>query len=557
MSLTIKTKLIVAFLMLITLSGTIFYVADKNSSELNSQLSQIVNNKAQRLIYVGRISTDMQYIAARVREVVLSDDKSFIEENLDLVEKKQQLVDKNLAELQALTGSESAELIDEFISLREKHTRIANRIVALKLNLTDSTDLLASKVIMVECRPIVIEFGIMLDKLVRLNEDGMKQTAKEADLLYAEMRFNMITMLVLSISCALAVAGWIIFTIAKSLAKASEAIKTIAGGDLTVEIEVDSKDEIGELLMHLKKMVRKLKEVISSVTSAADNLSSSSQQMSGSSQQMSEGATTQAASAEEVSTSMEEMAANIQQNTDNAQQTEKIALQAAVDIQEGSRAVNQTVESMKKIAEKVTIIGEIARQTNLLALNAAVEAARAGEHGKGFAVVAAEVRRLAERSQLAANEINELSSSSVAIADKSGKLLEQIVPNIQKTARLVQEITAASQEQNAGAGQVNGAILQLNQIIQQNAASAEEMASGSEELYAQADQLKDTVSFFNIGQHTHFGHSNRGNAKRKHIPVVQLKGVPAFAKVDTAKTGLQAGFKANDSTDNEFEMYSY
>jgi methyl-accepting chemotaxis protein len=260
---------------------------------------------------------------------------------------------------------------------------------------------------------------------------------------------------------------------------------------------------------------------------------------------------------------MEEMASNIGQNTDNAQQTEKIALQAAEDIREGSIAVNQTVDSMKTIAEKITIIGEIARQTNLLALNAAVEAARAGEHGKGFAVVAAEVRKLAERSQIAATEIDALSKSSVTIAEKSGKLLEGIVPNIQKTSKLVQEIAASSMEQNAGAEQVNGAIQQLSQVIQQNAAASEEMATSSEELSSQAEQLKDTISFFKIDTHSR----NRKNSPSVAKPTTTFTGVKLSKKSKAAGNVLQHHAKhtsngnginlnmSSDSLDEEYEKY--
>ena len=195
---------------------------------------------------------------------------------------------------------------------------------------------------------------------------------------------------------------------------------------------------------------------------------------------------------------MEQMASNIKQNADNAQQTEKIALKAADDAKEGGHAVGETVSAMKEIASKISIIEEIARQTNLLALNAAIEAARAGEHGKGFAVVASEVRKLAERSQTAAGEINNLSASSVEVAERAGEMLEKIVPDIQKTAELVQEINAASNEQRAGANQINQAIQQLDQVIQQNAAASEEMASTSEELLSQAEQLQSTIGFFKI-----------------------------------------------------------
>ena len=213
--------------------------------------------------------------------------------------------------------------------------------------------------------------------------------------------------------------------------------------------------------------------------------------MSSTSQQMSQGATEQASSAEEVSSSMEEMAANIQQNTDNAQQTEKIAIKASTGINTVNDASGATLKYMQEIADKVSIIGEIARQTNILALNAAVEAARAGEHGKGFAVVAAEVRKLAERSQISAVEIDQLTKTSVRATEEAGQLLAEIAPEIGKTAKLVQEIAAASIEQNGGTAQINNALQQLNQVTQQNAASAEELSG-------QSEQLLSNVEFFNV-----------------------------------------------------------
>ncbi|HYF69527.1 MAG TPA: methyl-accepting chemotaxis protein [Ohtaekwangia sp.] len=277
--------------------------------------------------------------------------------------------------------------------------------------------------------------------------------------------------------------------------EAAEIAKHLANGNLNISFT--KKREIG-LYKDLKAMVEKLSGVIQNIVVISDNLAIASSQLSSGSQQISQGANEQAASAEEVASSMEEMSASIQQNTDNAQQTEKISVKAATDISEGNKSVTLTVTSMKTIADKIKIIGEIARQTNILALNAAVEAARAGEHGRGFAVVAAEVRKLAERSQNAATEIDELSKNSVDIAEKSGKLLESIVPDIERTSNLVQEISASSQEQSESSNQVNNALQQLNQIVQQNAANAEEMASSSEELAAQADNLKDLVSFFKI-----------------------------------------------------------
>ena len=276
----------------------------------------------------------------------------------------------------------------------------------------------------------------------------------------------------------------------------TNAAKEVAGGNLTVAISERSPND--ELMRSLSNMVTRLSEVVSDVKAASDNVAAGSQQMSASAEAMSQGATEQASSAEEASSSMEEMSANIRQNADNAIQTEKIAVKSAADAQEGGKAVTQTVAAMKEIAGKISIIEEIARQTNLLALNAAIEAARAGEHGKGFAVVASEVRKLAERSQKAAAEISELSSSSVEVAETAGQKLSAMLPDIQRTAGLVQEISAASREQDTGADQINRAIQQLDQVIQQNASAAEEMSSTAEELASQSEQLQDTIGFFKV-----------------------------------------------------------
>lgn len=291
--------------------------------------------------------------------------------------------------------------------------------------------------------------------------------------------------------------------VAKSMAAPiitlTEKIGLVSQGDLTIEVESNSKDEIGTALSGLKNMISKLKEVIGSVMASSEQIALASTEMNHSSQQMSEGSSEQASSAEEVSASIEEMVSNIQQNTDNSRETEKIAKKAAGDIEESNKAVDVTVERMQTIADKISIIGEIARQTNLLALNAAVEAARAGEHGRGFAVVAAEVRKLAERSEVAAGEIDEVSKNSVEVAKKSGELLTNIVPDIRKTSDLVQEITAASLEMTTGADEVNGAIQQLNKVVQRNAANAEEIADTCEELNSQALGMQDMISYFNVG----------------------------------------------------------
>ena len=284
---------------------------------------------------------------------------------------------------------------------------------------------------------------------------------------------------------------------AANLQSTAHVAEQIADGDLTVTVNVLSdQDSLGK---SLATMVTQLRSVVVDVKNASFHVASGSEEMSASAEQMSRGAEAQSTSAEQASSSMEEMNANIKQNADNAMQTEQIAVKAAADAREGGEAVEEAVGAMKDIAQKISIIEEIARQTNLLALNAAIEAARAGEHGKGFAVVAAEVRKLAERSQTAAAEIGDLSISSVEVSEKAGQLLEKLVPDIQKTADLVQEISAASNEQTQGAEQINKAIQQLDKVIQQNASAAAEASSTAEELSSQAAQLQDAVDFFNIG----------------------------------------------------------
>ncbi len=270
----------------------------------------------------------------------------------------------------------------------------------------------------------------------------------------------------------------------------------LADGDLTVNVAVRSDKDV--MLRSMAEMVDRLRDVVGEVQSGAENVASGSEEMSASAESLSQGATEQASAVEESSSAMEEMASSISQNADNARQTESIAVKAASDARESGQAVAQAVTAMKDIASKISIIEEIARQTDLLALNAAVEAARAGEHGRGFAVVAAEVRKLAERSQAAASEITQLSRSSTSVAERAGELLGKLVPDIQRTADLVQEINAASQEQSAGGAQVNKALQQLDQVIQQNASAAEELASTSEELSAQAEQLQASVAFFRL-----------------------------------------------------------
>ncbi|HOS36406.1 MAG TPA: methyl-accepting chemotaxis protein, partial [Treponemataceae bacterium] len=298
-------------------------------------------------------------------------------------------------------------------------------------------------------------------------------------------------------------------------------------------------DEIGDLAKALQEMTHRLRGTIGEVFGAVTQVSAGSQQLSSTSQQMSQGATEQASSVEEITSSMEQMTANIRQNAENAQQTEKIALSSAKAAEDGGTAVAATVSAMKEIASKIGIIEEIARSTNMLALNASIEAARAGEYGKGFAVVASEVGKLAERSQKEAGEISALSVDSVTIAEQAGETISALIPEIRRTADLVQEISAASNEQNSGAGQINSAIMQLDQIVQQNASAAEESASMAEELASQAEQMQASMEYFKI--------DSSGTIRNTPKPAGKTMPVPGKKPAEAAAGNVKQNAPSKDS----------
>ncbi|MBI5924687.1 MAG: MCP four helix bundle domain-containing protein [Aquabacterium sp.] len=294
--------------------------------------------------------------------------------------------------------------------------------------------------------------------------------------------------------------GW---AIARSLIKqlggepayAAEVVSRVAQGDLTVQVEVKPGDNTS-MLAAIKGMTDRLSHIIGDVRSSSNALSAAAEQVSATAQSISQGAAEQASSVEETSATIEQAASSVQQNADNAKVTESLSTKAAKEALEGGQAVKDTVTAMKTIADKIGIVDDIAYQTNLLALNAAIEAARAGEHGKGFAVVADEVRKLAERSQEAAQEIGEVAKASVSLAERAGHLLDTIVPSISKTSDLVQEIASASNEQAAGIGQINTAVTQLSQLTQESSSSSEELAATAEEMSGQAEQLQELMNFF-------------------------------------------------------------
>ncbi|MBS0419992.1 MAG: methyl-accepting chemotaxis protein [Proteobacteria bacterium] len=304
-------------------------------------------------------------------------------------------------------------------------------------------------------------------------------------------------------------------TTGASIQDVARVMRALSEGDLTNTIDKDYQGAFGEMKDSANNTVLKLSMIISDVNAAASALTSASVQVSSTAQTLSQASSEQAAGVEETSASLEEMTASIAQNTENAKVTDGMATKAASEATEGGDAVEATVTAMTQIAQKISIIDDIAYQTNLLALNAAIEAARAGEHGKGFAVVAAEVRKLAERSQVAAQEIGTVAAGSVELAEKAGTLLDEMVPSIKKTSELVQEISAASQEQSTGVAQINAAVGQLSQTTQQNAAASEQLAATAQEMSSQASQLQQTMAFFKVTGSPNAGAVPENGARRR------------------------------------------
>ncbi|MBB2818603.1 UNVERIFIED_ORG: methyl-accepting chemotaxis protein [Rhizobium esperanzae] len=534
MRITIKLKLAAAFgFVILLLVGSAVYGIFSLSS-LNDAVSDLISGPAKRLELALEAQT-AELDAVRWQKNAL------LEMDPEIARKDYQNSAKSVDEMLTLVTSglqlataEGKPSWDRLVELAKRFDEGSNKVASIQ----ESGDragavALSSR----EVRALVTEMEEVFGRLVGLQQKAMAQADNDTDVLYSSTKNILIGLAIGASVIAFAAALWIALGVNSGLRKIIDVAGAVAIGDLNQKVEIKSNDEIKDLVtmintmtdnlrvtaniatqvaagdltvspkplsdkdtlgIALEQMVERLRGVVADAIVAAENVSAGSQELSASSEQVSQGASEQAASAEEASASMEEMAANIKQNADNAAQTEKIARQSAKDAEMSGEAVSRAVQAMRTIAEKISIVQEIARQTDLLALNAAVEAARAGEHGKGFAVVASEVRKLAERSQSAAAEISSMSSDTVNAAQDAGDMLGRLVPDIRKTAELVSEISAACREQDIGASQINEAIQQLDRVTQQNAGASEQMSATSEELASQAEELQTSIAFFKV-----------------------------------------------------------
>jgi methyl-accepting chemotaxis protein len=560
MRLTIKLQLGLAFgfVIALLLIGNLFGV--NSLAKTNNDLNAMVDGPAQRLEIAQQLNIHLLNIVRSEKNQILVTTPTEVNKLEASVEKEAQAFQTLLAKAEGMATAEGKPrwqaLGAAFDQMMEAHARI--------LPLAQSErDIEASALSMGDGRKAVVDAASKVQELVDLSKAQLNTATDKADKDFASTRNLLITLSVISLLAAAGAALYISMAVSKGLNRASDAVKMVADGDLTKSVDITTRDEIGDLLGHVNIMIERLRGVVADAIAASENVSAGSQELSATSEQMSQGATEQASAAEQASASMEEMAANIKQNADNASQTEKIARQSAQDAETSGAAVNKAVDAMQTIAEKITIVQEIARQTDLLALNAAVEAARAGEHGRGFAVVASEVRKLAERSQTAAAEISAVSSDTVKAAQSAGEMLTSLVPNIRKTAELVAEISAACREQDIGSSQINEAIQQLDKVTQQNASASEEMSATSEELAAQAEELQASIAYFRTEAGGRPAQRKPAPARRPPSAAVSRKppAKPAARPV-AAQQARVAGFALDltsggpDADDADFKQYA-
>jgi methyl-accepting chemotaxis protein len=494
-NLRIGTKLTLAFLIVTSFVVTVGWLGLGRLGKLNEMIVQTGDRWARAEIGAEGSNLVADQIL-NVMQLFVSKDPREVEQVFARIDATAQRAAVLVQKREALDGSaKGRELLGKLKEARATYAGALARTRSLfQAGRKDEALQLASA----EVIPGLKGVRAAWDEFFELDGQALRDDVASSASSYQMAQRLILGLMAVSVLLAVGVAVYATRSVTVPVLGVVKLAERIAAGDLTEDVQVTSGDEAGKLQAAMKRMTEKLAHTIAEVRAGAAALSAASTQLSATSQNLAQGTAEQAASVEETTSSLEQMSACITQNADNSRQTEQMAVAGARDAEESGKSVIETVQAMKSIAEKISIIEEIAYQTNLLALNAAIEAARAGEHGKGFAVVATEVRKLAERSQKAAGEIGGLASQSVKVAERSGQLLLDLVPAIKKTADLVQEVVAASQEQSTGVAQISKAMGMVDQVTQRNAAAAEELASTSEEMSSQAESLQQLMGFFHV-----------------------------------------------------------
>jgi len=539
MRMTLKLKLSLTLAVIVLASIIASAIALNKLAGMQNRMDMVIHNDAERIRLGLELGREQLRVQRDVREYLLVENpvtRRDIVEGMDTARSRH---DRYLRSLRDIATEEGSASLDRYDSILERIRSVNDRAMALA---DENESLRAFRLLNDEGQSAWEQMETQVDAILLANQEGLEQSAAAAAANYASAR-NLTIAMMIGIAAVSVVAGlWIVVTLSRGLARGINLSRKVAAGDLTETVRLTSKDEIGDLLNSMNEMTANLRRVVGEVTGGAAQVASGSSQMASTAEQLSQGATEQAASTEEASSSVEQMTANIKQTADNAGQTEEIARKSAADARESGTAVAQAVDAMKTIAERIMVVQEIARQTDLLALNAAVEAARAGEHGRGFAVVASEVRKLAERSQTAAGEISSLSGNTVRAAEEAGKMLEGLVPDIEKTSDLIAQISSASQELASGATQVNLAIQQLDKVTQENTSASEEMSATAEELSGQSESLRAAISYF------------RTDAQAIGQPVATSVRRPAAASPKRKPSKLEGGGFDFDLSGGEDEL---
>jgi len=582
--LTIRFKILIGFLIVLLIAIIMGVFSIFQLSNVNDNTQDITGRWLPGVKYTSAIQNYFTLYRTREYKFLLTKTNEEADIVISEIERNKEKLNIASNTFQKLIKDENEKLL--FDSITDEYNQYElesdKLIAAFKRNQKDSARL----ILLGKSLNLYYSISKKLVNIVDLNNNGGEQASVASMKTYNTAVLLIIIIIIASVFLSIIIALINAGIISKGINKMKEAAEKIANGDTNVDLNITSRDEIGDLSISFKKlvdttqniaekaklvasgdltiklakrsendvllgalndMILKLNETMAQIMDSAQNVATGSSELTSTAVQIAQGANEQASSSEEISSSIEQMHSTIQQNTDNAVQTEKIASSASKGILEMSQASQKSFEAVQLIAEKIKIINSIAEKTDILAINAAIEAARAGEHGKGFAVVAAEVRKLAETSQKAAVEINSLSATSLRLTEEGGALMNRLIPEIQRTATLVQEIAAASTEQSSGAAQINKAIEQLSQVTQQNSAAAEEMSSTSEELASQAESLKDVVAFFKIGENK-VRHSNPVKSEKKAYSIHNT--LNKEQKISTNSSKIDLGMP-----DNDFERY--